>query len=99
LAVIDIVAPVSIDRLFKSRDYARERVRSDRGGSVLRRLLRVGATPRGPPTRWVGGTHGITLATTNTGKEQRHLERKHLNFFLRGRSPSPEPATSSTGLN
>jgi hypothetical protein len=31
LAVIDIVAAVSIDRLFKSRDYARERVRSDRG--------------------------------------------------------------------
>jgi hypothetical protein len=31
LAVIDIVAPVSIDRLFKSRDFARERVRSDRG--------------------------------------------------------------------
>jgi hypothetical protein len=55
------------------------------------------AKPR--PTPWVGGTHRIALATTNTGKGRRHLERMYLNFLLRGRSPSREPATSSVALN
>jgi hypothetical protein len=49
---------------------------------VLKCLLRVAATPGGPPARWVGGTHGIALRTTNTWRGRWYLERKCLNFSM-----------------